>query len=369
MVRLDYMDLRKVFTLDPLRYPVDLVRQIVSYLHDHDQNYVVMVDPAVAYQNYTAFNNGVEESAFMTHSNGSVYQGVVWPGVAAFPDWFAPNTQSYWNNQFSTFFSPEDGVDIDALWIDMNEASNFCPFPCSDPAAFAVSNGDPPAPPAVRLSSPRPIPGFGPDFQPQCIATVNFTVYAETYYGENIYVLGNSSTLGDGLVSGAVAMSADDYPEWQVTVQMPTNGSFSYEYVRKESDGSWIYENQNRTITTGDCKSGLQSISDTITTSSGTTKRAFVDDLFVPVVRSPFAATNMQKRDGSMLGLPGRDLINPSYKINDTAGSISNLTIQTDLIHANGLAEYDTHNMYGTMMSATSRNAMLNRRPAVRPLV
>ncbi|RAO65251.1 uncharacterized protein BHQ10_001263 [Talaromyces amestolkiae] len=362
---IDYMDLRKVFTLDPLRYPVDLVRQIVSYLHEHDQHYIVMVDPAVAYQDYAPFNDGVDAGAFLTVSNGSVYQGVVWPGVAAFPDWFASNTQSYWNNQFSTFFSPDNGVDIDALWIDMNEASNFCTYPCSDPAAFAQSAGDPPAPPAVRISSPRPIAGFGPDFQPQCVANVNFTVYAETYYGENIYVLGNSPTLGDGVVSGAVAMSANNYPEWQLTVQMPANSTFSYEYVRKESDGSWIYEKSNRTITTGDCNTGLQSVSDTITTSSGAQKRGISP---VPLVRSPVAAA-LQKRDGSMLGLPGRDLVNPKYNINDTAGSISNLTIQTDLIHENGLAEYDTHNMYGTMMSATSRNAMLNRRPTVRPLV
>lgn len=329
----------------------------------------MMVDPAVAYQNYPPFNDGVEDGAFLTLSNGSVYQGVVWPGVTAFPDWFAPKTQSFWNNQFSTFFSSDDGVDIDALWIDMNEASNFCTFPCSNPAAFAVTNDDPPAPPSVRLSSPRPIPGFGPDFQPQCVATVNFTVYAQTYYGENIYILGNSPTLGDGQVAEAVAMGANDYPEWQVTVQMPANGTFFYEYLRKESDGSWIYENQNRTITTGDCHSGLQSVSDNITTSSGTKKRDFVDDISVPVVFSPAAAVNMQKQNRSMLGLPGRDLLNPKYNINDTAGSISNLTIRTDLIHANGLAEYDTHNMFGTMMSATSRNAMLNRRPTVRPLV
>lgn len=359
------MDLRKVFTLDPLRYPVDLVRQIVSYLHERNQHYVMMVDPAVAYQDYAAFNNGVDAGAFLTISNGSVYQGVVWPGVAAFPDWFASNTQSYWNNQFSTFFSPDHGVDIDALWIDMNEASNFCPYPCSNPAAFAVTNNDPPAPPAVRISSPRPVAGFGPEFQPQCVATVNFTVYAETYWGENIFVLGNSPTLGAGIISGAAPMSANDYPEWKLTVQMPANTTFSYEYVRKEGDGSWIYESSNRTITTGDCNTGLQSVADTITTKSGNQKR---DIAPVPLVRSPVAAA-LQKRDGSMLGLPGRDLINPKYAINNTAGSISNLTIQTDLIHQNGLAEYDTHNMYGTMMSATSRNAMLNRRPASRPLV
>lgn len=69
------------------------------------------------------------------------------------------------------------------------------------------------------------------------------------------------------------------------------------------------------------------------------------------------------------MGLPGRDLINPPYTVHDAAGSISNLTLNTDLIHANGLAEYDTHNLFGTMMSAASRIAMLSRRPTLKPLV
>lgn len=70
-----------------------------------------------------------------------------------------------------------------------------------------------------------------------------------------------------------------------------------------------------------------------------------------------------------MLGLPDRELINPPYMIRNEAGSLSNKTINTDLVHYNGLVEFDTHNMYGSMMSSASRTAMLARRPEVRPLV
>lgn len=104
---IDYMDFRKVFTLDPYRFPLDLMQQLVTHLHDHQQHYIVMVDPAVAYQNYPAFNNGAEAGAFLTVANGSIYKGVVWPGVTAFPDWFNPATQGYWDGQFDSFFNAQ----------------------------------------------------------------------------------------------------------------------------------------------------------------------------------------------------------------------------------------------------------------------
>jgi len=248
---IDYMDARKVFTLDPQRFPLQKVQELVTYLHNHDLHYIVMVDPAVAYQNYPAFNNGAQQGIFMKFANGSIYQGVVWPGVTAFPDWFNPATQAYWNSEFDTFFDPTNGVNIDGLWIDMNEASNFCVYPCNDPAGYAMTNGFPPTPPPVRPGSPIPLPGFPADFQPS-----------------TGYRLGKRQTTG------------------------------------------------------------------------------------------------------SMIGLPGRDLLNPPYQIHNAAGALSQKTLNTDLVHAGaGYVEYDTHNLYGTMMSSASRDAMLSRRPSLRPLV
>lgn len=162
--------------------------------------------------------------------------GAVWPGVTVFPDWFNQDTQGYWNDEFSRFFDKQDGVDIDGLWIDMNEAANFCAWPCKDPAAYAEANDLPPTPPAVR-SPPRPIPGFPDDFQPKSTA--------------------GSSKRTPGM-------------------------------VRRDSQSK-------------------------------------------------------------KLGLSGRNLIAPAYQIANDAGSLSNKTIDTDLVHAGaGYVEYDTHNLYGT---------------------
>ncbi|KAB8356560.1 hypothetical protein FH972_024142 [Carpinus fangiana] len=253
IVRKDYMELRRTFSLDPERFPIERVREIVDYLHDHQQHYIVMVDPAMYAGPATgpsggAYSRGVEQNVFLKEDNGSVYHGVVWPGVTAFPDWFNPDTQDFWNSEFQMFFDADSGVDIDALWIDMNEPSNFCTYPCSDPAAFAISSGNPPAPPEVRPESVRPISGFPGDFQPP----------------------------------------------------------------------------------------GLQ-------------RRAV--------------------QDGAMMGLPDRELLDPPYHINNAAGIISNLTSNTNLVHSNGLVMYDTHDMYGSMMSSASRIAMEARRPTKRPLI
>jgi alpha-glucosidase len=283
---IDYMDLRKVsldswngkcqltlqvFSLDPDRFPFKMMQELNHYLHSHDQKQILMVDPAVAYQPYPPYQRGAQDGIFLRRDNGSNWLGVVWPGVVVFPDWFHSGTQNYWNNEFSIFFSPKNGVDIDGLWIDMNEPSNFpCNFPCDNPYASAV--GFPPEPPALR-TPPRPLPGFPCDFQPPG------------------------------------------------------------------------------------------------TKCSGSKKR---HDIEAPVALPMLQVTERQP-PGKELGLPGRDLLYPKYAIHNAAaytyadnaagGGISNHTVNTDVIHQNGLAMYDTHNLFGTSKcnNSNSMNGKLTK--------
>jgi alpha-glucosidase len=52
---IDYMDRRRVFTIDPDYFPVPRVREIVKYLHDHDQRYSMFA--AVFYYLLQALNS------------------------------------------------------------------------------------------------------------------------------------------------------------------------------------------------------------------------------------------------------------------------------------------------------------------------
>lgn len=115
---IDYMDLRRTFTLDPERFSPALMTDFVDTLHQRDQHYVAMVDPAVwSGGPNPARDKGKAYDVFMKAANGSEYGSVVWPGPTFFPDWFHPNATTFWNEQFFDFFDGVNGPDIDALWV------------------------------------------------------------------------------------------------------------------------------------------------------------------------------------------------------------------------------------------------------------
>lgn len=255
----------------------------------------------------------------------------------------------------------------------MNEPANFCNYPCANPELEAETGGYPPQPPPIRLGGPREIPGFPQDFQPICKSSVTFNVNASTFFGENILVYGSAVTIGnDGDASNAAPLSANNYPIWSAAIDMPANTEVTYQYLRSQPDGTFVYESENRTISTGDCDS-TQSTDDTITTDSPTQAkkaRRFADFSYkTHSLNSQGLSSLRRQAAGDKKGLAGRDLIHPEYDIDNEAGGLSNKTADTDIVQFGGWVQYDTHNLYGSQMSTASRNSMLARRPNSRPLI
>jgi alpha-glucosidase/alpha-D-xyloside xylohydrolase len=122
---IDYMDAYKDFTFDPVRYNEKDVRAFVEELHANGQQYVPILDPGISVRsrNYPTLERGLEADVFLKNEFGNNYLAQVWPGPVFFPDFWHPNATSWWTREVTEFYNK---VPFDGLWIDMNEASNFC---------------------------------------------------------------------------------------------------------------------------------------------------------------------------------------------------------------------------------------------------
>ena len=127
---IDYMAFWRDWTYDPTNFPPDQVKKFVDGLHDGGQKFVVIIDPGILAVDpswnltYAPYSDGLEQDLFVKDGyTGEPYMTQVWPGPTVMPDWFHPNTPSYWEDSIKGFW---DVVNFDGLWTDMNEVSNFC---------------------------------------------------------------------------------------------------------------------------------------------------------------------------------------------------------------------------------------------------
>lgn len=111
-----YMDAYKVFTWHPKRFPdpAGLVKQ----LKEMGFNIVVILDPGIKRElGYHAYDDGKQKDLFVKYPDGEEYNGQVWPGWSAFPDFTAEKARAWWGEQMKAI--TEAGVE--GFWNDMNE--------------------------------------------------------------------------------------------------------------------------------------------------------------------------------------------------------------------------------------------------------
>lgn len=113
-----------------------------------------------------------------------------------------------------------------------------------------------------------------PNVTATCQYPVRFYVNATTYYGENLYIIGNTTDLGAWNLNSALPMNAGMYttenPVWYVDAQLTAGEPVSYVYVREQDCGQApIYETNNRTSVVPECGTGGSTIRRDVWVGSG----------------------------------------------------------------------------------------------------
>jgi maltase-glucoamylase len=138
---IDYMDMYKDFTLSTTDFK-DLPGNITQWRTKYGVRYIPILDAAVAYdETNDSYKNGKTKDIFIKdpNDNKKPFIGKVWPGPAVYIDWLKAGAEAYWVSEMTKL---NKTLGFSGMWIDMNEASNFCNGYCSRSQKVANSVGD-----------------------------------------------------------------------------------------------------------------------------------------------------------------------------------------------------------------------------------
>ncbi|MEU4271254.1 carbohydrate-binding module family 20 domain-containing protein [Streptomyces sp. NPDC026092] len=100
---------------------------------------------------------------------------------------------------------------------------------------------------------------------PSSTSGASFGVTATTTVGQNIYVTGNRTELGNWSPTAALKLDPASYPTWKLDVPLPAGTTFEYKYLRKDAAGNVTWESgANRVATVP--SAGQVSLTDTFRT-------------------------------------------------------------------------------------------------------
>ena len=114
---IDYMNGYRVFTWDKQRFPRPA--RLLADLKAQGLRTVTIVDPGVKVDpDYEMYREGHAAGLFVRHVDGTEYNGNVWPGLSALPDFHAPAAREWWAGHVQRWI---DETGLAGIWNDMNE--------------------------------------------------------------------------------------------------------------------------------------------------------------------------------------------------------------------------------------------------------
>lgn len=118
-----HMEKYKVFTFDGVKFPDP--KSLIKTLKERGFRVVVIMDPGIKTdRGYLPYDEGLQKDLFVKFPDGEIYEGQVWPGWCAFPDFTKPETRKWWAEKMEFYY--EAGVD--GYWTDMNEPASWGQF-------------------------------------------------------------------------------------------------------------------------------------------------------------------------------------------------------------------------------------------------
>ena len=119
---IDYMDEFRVFTWNQTHFPNP--KLLIDDLKADGFRLVVIIDPGIKVdEKYFVYRDGRDEGHFCRTSEGEEFQGQVWPGTCAFPDFTNPSAREWFGNLYEQHLD----AGVSGFWNDMNEPSVFAP--------------------------------------------------------------------------------------------------------------------------------------------------------------------------------------------------------------------------------------------------
>jgi alpha-glucosidase len=113
---IDYMEGYKCFTWNPRLFPEP--ERTISELRKMGFKVVTIVDPGLKVEHgYKPFEEGASKGFFLSHSDGRLLEGYVWPGKCVFPDFARREVREWWASLHAELL----GKGVKGIWNDMNE--------------------------------------------------------------------------------------------------------------------------------------------------------------------------------------------------------------------------------------------------------